>query len=456
VFRSYFRTILARGFPIKYFIEGTRSRTGRLLPPKLGLLTMTVQSYVADRKRPVVFVPVYFGYEKLVEGQTFLSELKGAKKQKESLRGVLRSLGTLRERFGGVQVSFGEPIELDALLDETHPEWRSEAVDEQFRPEWINEAAARLGDRIMVAINEAAVINPVNLVMLVVLCMPKQAIVEVELREQLALYIELARRAPYAPRTGQSPLDPAEMIEHCERIRWLERRKHALGDILSMDERHAVLGSYYRNNVLHLFVLPSLIAATFMSRPEQSPARVRSLVAELYPCLRGELYLRLGRDEIAAAIDTTVQAMLDTGLLELRAGLLVRPQESSARAAQLRLCAEIVQPFLERYYLCAVLLLAEGSGVLSPKELVRRCVAASERFALIYSLSSPDLFQAALFDNWVTFLRELGVLSETAEGTLRFDDRELGELAAALEHVLPTRLRQTLMNLAGATTPAAG
>jgi glycerol-3-phosphate O-acyltransferase len=456
VFRSYFRTILARGFPIKYFVEGTRSRTGRLLPPKLGLLTMTVQSYVADRKRPVVFVPVYFGYEKLVEGQTFLGELKGAKKQKESLRGVVRSLSTLRERFGGVQVSFGEPISLDALLDETRPEWQSEAIDEQFRPEWISETAARLGDRIMVAINEAAVINPVNLVMLVVLCMPKQAIVEVELREQLALYIELARRAPYAPRTGQSPLDAAAMIEHCERMRWLVRRKHALGDILSMDERQAVLGSYYRNNVLHLFALPSLIAATFMSRPEQSVARLRSLVAELYPCLRGELYLRLGRGEIADAIDSTVQAMLETGLLELRAGLLVRPQDSSARAAQLRLCAEIVQPFLERYYLCVVLLLAEGSGALSVNELVRRCTAASERFALIYSLSSPDLFQAALFDNWVAFLRELRLLGETAEGTLRFDDRELGELAAALEHVLPARLRQTLMNLAGAALPAAG
>src|SRR5690606_4352654 len=75
VFRSYFSLLVARGFPVKYFIEGTRSRTGRLLPAKLGLLTMTIEAYLADRTRPIVFVPVYFGYEKLIEGQTFIGEL---------------------------------------------------------------------------------------------------------------------------------------------------------------------------------------------------------------------------------------------------------------------------------------------------------------------------------------------------------------------------------------------
>jgi glycerol-3-phosphate O-acyltransferase len=102
VFRSYFRAILARGFPIKYFIEGTRSRSGRLLPPKLGLLRMTVESFVLDRARPLVFVPVYVGYEKVIEGATFASELAGSAKRKESLGGLVASLGALRERFGSV------------------------------------------------------------------------------------------------------------------------------------------------------------------------------------------------------------------------------------------------------------------------------------------------------------------------------------------------------------------
>jgi glycerol-3-phosphate O-acyltransferase len=285
--------------------------------------------------------------------------------------------------------------------------------------------------------------------------MPKQAIVEVELRAQLSLYGELLRLAPYAPRTGQSEQSAAEMIEHCERMRWLRRRKHALGDVLYMDERTAVLASYYRNNILHLFVLPALVAASFINRPDLTAPRVKSLVTELYLCLRGELYLRLHRHELSSAIDEVLNAMLAVGLLEMRAGHLVRPVDSSERAAQLRLCAEIVQPFLERYYLCIMLLLAEGSGELSGAELVRRCRAASERLALIYALNSPDLFHAGLFDNWVAYLRESDVLAESAEGTLEFDEQGFDELASALAFVLPAGLRQTLTNLAGATAPAA-
>jgi glycerol-3-phosphate O-acyltransferase len=185
VFRGYFRTILARGFPVEYFVEGTRSRTGRLLTPKLGMLTMTAEAFLVDPARSIVFVPVYFGYEKLLEGQSFVGELRGQRKRKETLTGFLRSLKALRGRFGRVQVSFGAPIALADVLDRERPDWRDISLEEPFRPEWLTRAVRSLGDRIMTSINEAAQINSVNLVSLVTLCMPKQAIVEVELKTQL-------------------------------------------------------------------------------------------------------------------------------------------------------------------------------------------------------------------------------------------------------------------------------
>jgi glycerol-3-phosphate O-acyltransferase len=290
-------------------------------------------------------------------------------------------------------------------------------------------------------------------VSLVLLSMPKQAIVEVELRAQLTLYLELAKRAPYAPRSGVVTLTADEMIVHCERMAWLSRRKHELGDVLRMDERRAVLASYYRNNIVHLFALPALIAAGFVNRAELTAARLRTLVTELYPCLKGELFLRLGRDQLEEAIDAVVDAMVELGSLEVRAGVLARPADGSPRAAQLRLCAEIVLPFLERYYLCISLLLAAGSGVLRMAELVRRCRAASEQLALIYSLNSPDLFQAELFETWLAYLRGAALLNEDSGGALSYDEEVLTELASALGFVLPAGLRQTLVNLAGAAAP---
>jgi glycerol-3-phosphate O-acyltransferase len=99
-----------------------------------------------------------------------------------------------------------------------------------------------------------------------------------------------------------------------------------------------------------------------------------------------------------------------------------------------------------------MLLLNEGSGALTARELVRRCAAASEQLSLVYALSSPDLFQAALFETWIGFLEQTGVLAEEASSKLLFEAPLLEELAGALGFVLPPRLRQTLVNLAGATS----
>ena len=92
VFAKYLGFMMARGHPLEYFIEGGRSRTGRLLSPRPGMLSMTVRAYLLDPKRPVVFMPVYFGYERIVEGRTYIGELSGQPKQKESIFVLLKAL----------------------------------------------------------------------------------------------------------------------------------------------------------------------------------------------------------------------------------------------------------------------------------------------------------------------------------------------------------------------------
>ena len=444
VFRSYLRQILERGFPVKYFIEGARSRTGKLLKPKLGLLLMTVEAYMANRSRPIVFVPVYFGYEKLIEGPTFLGELRGRRKRRETLGGFLRSLQALRGRFGQVQVSFAQPIALEAMLDSVRPDWRDATLEEHFRPEWVGQVVAQLGDRILTAINEAAVVNSVSLVALVLLCTPKEAIVEVELKAQLELYLELFDRARYSKRAVCSVASAEAAIRQSESLGWLERKRHPLGDILRMHERTAILASYFRNNIVHLFVLPGLLAAAFANRNHLTWREVEGLVANLHACLRKELYLSPGT--LARRLKALRDAMEELGLLEQRNDTWA---SNPSTAAQLELCAQIVRPFLERYYLGVAVLLGQGSGRLRRVDFIARCSEAAEQLALIYSLHSPDLFQTGLFDNLVSYLEERGVLSQSSQGVLSFETAMLDELANMLGKVLPPQLRRTLLNLAG-------
>jgi len=214
VFDAYVYQILVRGYSIEYFVEGGRSRTGRLLEPKGGLLAMTVGSYIQDPKRPVVFVPIYFGYEKLIEGGSFISELGGAEKRKESLVGLIRSIKALRENFGRVYVNIGEPIELDALLDGIRPDWRETASNNGERPSWLNEAVDKLGQEIMSGINATAAVTPISLLASVLLATPKQKIGAIELSSQLQLSLNLLNQFRFSNSVTLPDMSPEEIIAH--------------------------------------------------------------------------------------------------------------------------------------------------------------------------------------------------------------------------------------------------
>ena len=103
MFTQYLGFMMARGHPLEYFVEGGRSRTGRLLAPRTGMLSMTVRSFVRDPKRPVVFVPVYFGYERIAEGRTYIGELSGKPKKKESVLGLLQGDGVGAAQSGSAR-----------------------------------------------------------------------------------------------------------------------------------------------------------------------------------------------------------------------------------------------------------------------------------------------------------------------------------------------------------------
>jgi len=106
VFDEYLHMTFIKGYSVEYFIEGGRSRTGRMLPPRTGMLSMTMRSFQRNSSLPIVFMPVYLGYEKILEAGTYLGELKGKEKPEESLGDIFRVLGSLKSSFGRVSVTW--------------------------------------------------------------------------------------------------------------------------------------------------------------------------------------------------------------------------------------------------------------------------------------------------------------------------------------------------------------
>ena len=448
VLMKYLGAIMARGHALEYFIEGGRSRTGRLLQPKTGMLAMTVRSYLREPLRPAVFVPVYFGYERLVEGRTYVGELSGAPKEKESVLGLLRSWRVVRERFGKVYVNLGEPIALSALLDRHGGDWRSQSLDDETRSPWVGAAVESLALAIMRHINSAAAVTPINLIAMTLLAMPRQALPEGDLTRQLELYRALLSDCPYGDRVTITPLGGPEMIDYGVALGQVSREAHALGDIVRMSESAAVLATYFRNNILHLFALPSLVACVFVSNARVAGEDIRRLAARVYPYIAAELFLRWEEHELPAVIDAVLAALAAHGLIERETGTdaWTRAAPASAQAMQLALLAQAAVQTIERYYIVVAQLVQAGSGRLDQATLEQRCQQAAQRMTLLYGLNSPEFFDRTLFGNFIGLLRERGVIRAGAGGRLEFD-AVLIRVARDAQYVLSEQLRHSILQI---------
>jgi glycerol-3-phosphate O-acyltransferase len=448
VFMKYVDVMMNRGHPIEFFIEGGRSRTGRLLRPRTGMLTMTMRSFLRDTRRPVAYVPVYFGYDRLLEGESYIDELLGRPKQKESVGGLLRVLPQLRRELGHVHIAFGEPLLLDSVLDRVHSGWRSDVSDENARPAWFGNAVDEVANEILRRVNAAATVTPVNLLSIALLAAPRQAMLEYDLERQLQLYIDLLRAFPYSPDVSVAEGDGAAIIRHGERMGLLERRKHPLGDVLRMVEQNAVLATYYRNNVLHLFALPSLVACAFLNNPTMRHEDIQRLVWRVYPYIRAELFLRWREEELPGVVDGVLAALAEQGLLQRveDAAEWRRPRTGTEEAVRLSVLAQATIQTIERYYLAIALLLRSGPSTLSPDALEQRCVAMAQRMSMLYGLAAPEFFDRAMFRDFIDLLRQRGVIRQDGEGRLTYDEA-LVAVADDARVVLSEQIRNSILQV---------
>ncbi len=449
VLSEYVALLVGEGFSLEYFIEGGRSRTGRLLQPQGGMLAMTVRGFLREPRRPVVFLPVYLGYEKLMEGKSYLDELSGRPKQKETVWALIRgALGIMRNKYGRVAVSFGDPILLDDILATHAPDWRERPVGDDERPKWLREAVDDLAQRILVNINRSADVNPVNLLALTLLSSRKHAMTESDLLEQLALGKRLLATIPYSNRVTVTDMEAPQIVAYGEGIGILQRTAHPLGDVLSMDDETAVLQTYYRNNVLHLFTAPAWVACCFQNNRKMSRAGVLRLGRALYPFLQNELFLPWTPDGFVESLEKTIAQFIAEDLLAYDAATdtLTRGPGQTDAVFRLRTIARSLQQAFERYFIAIAVLVKNGPRTLSAGELETLCQLTAQRLSLLYAPAAPEFFDRTLFRAFIQKIREIGLVKTDADGKLDYGD-ELAAWAKDARLILGRELRHTILKI---------
>ena len=449
VFNEYMAQLIDRGAPMEYFIEGGRSRTGRVLAPRAGMLVMTVRAFLRAPRRPVMFQPVYIGYEKLIEGNSYIGELSGKPKEKESILGLVRSsFGILRKHYGKVAVNFGEPVLLGDLLDRMAPDWRDAALQPDEKPTWFNGAVDTLADRIQVNINRAADVNPINLLAVALLSTPKHAMTESDLLAQLELSRGLLTTLPYSDRVTVTDMNAAEIIAYGERMQAVQRIAHPLGDLLVCEGKTGVLLSYFRNNVLHLFATAAWVACCFLNNRRMTRVSIARLGRIVYPFIQAELFLPWDDEGFAAQIDATIDFFIARGLLEPTGDgrILRRGPGQSDGAYQLRLIAHSMLQAFERYYIAIAALVRNGPRTLSAGELENLCTLTAQRLSLLHELNAPEFFDKSLFRGFIQKLRQRRVVWTDDSGKLDFDSA-LEDVTRDAKVILSREIRHGILKL---------
>ena len=446
VFKEYVHSLMQRQAPIEYFIEGGRSRSGRLLPPKLGMLAMTVNSHLREPAKPVVFIPTYISYERIMEGATYVGELKGKPKESENLLGLLKTARKIERIFGTVHLAFGEPLYLNDFMAKFDVAIQDGSDENTAKT---HAMVQNLGVKVMQNINKAAVVNPVSLLALVLLSTPNAALDEAQCLEQIKLYQHIAQALPYDPDTHVTDMTPKEILEYGIKLKLIERTPHILGDMIRVADKQAPLLSYFRNNILHVFIIASFLAALVQRNGRIHRDRLDGITELLYPFLQSELFLKMALRNIANHVHQVLNLLIEQGVIvDLGQGVVGSPEGNSEAYQQLMVLASPAQQSLERYFMALTLLSEQGSNRLNTEQVVNLCYVLGQRVSVLHADDLPDMFDKALFTSFIDTLVRVGYVSiDDKTGLLTFDER-IDKIAEHAKFVLHPDMMQLLRHTA--------
>lgn len=465
-FREYIRKLVKEGYWIEFFIEGGRSRTGKMLPPKFGMLKIIVDAIRSGAAQDLYFVPIYVGYEQVIEERAFTRELEGGAKKKENITALINATQVLWSKYGRLYVNFADPISCREALEaagQTEPE---------VTPEQSAAFLHTIGYRINAGINSVAVVTPSSLAAAALLLHEKRGVAWSALLGRVGFLLDLA---------NQKLARLSKTIEHALRIHrqeiatareglardvdeggapppTLALGEHglvaqalgaaigdAVGEVLGRwtkekhVEAHAFEGDdvvwavrperrinldFYKNNIVHLLVPEAVMATAVRSTLELGTttlARVTEAAAFLTRTLRYEFVFDPDRG-FAADFRETLARFTEGGLIRRTPGETfsdVRISITEQGGATMALFHRVLVPWIEAYWLLATALERHGLETLAEGQLIKEAQEIGRRRFHVGDITCPEAASSVNFQHALDAYAEFGFIERTRKGRER-------------------------------------
>ena len=412
VFSEYIYKLLQEGFNIEIFIEGGRSRTGKLLMPKLGFLSILLNAFKNGACEDLIFVPVYIGYDQILEEDAYLVEVGGGQKEPENLLQIIKARRFLKQRFGKIYINFNEPVSLNAIL---------KAYDEPLAdmpPKTLNTLCRDLGWRMINAINLAGIVTPHALVAASVLNCPSKRFNAEELFDIIDTYMRLLL-------SQNANIVDSLMIDHrhvCQQTldSYVQRKcielsggEKAMPDELSqyfMPESKRLQLEYYKNNCIAFFVPAAILALTLLEKDafQFSATDLHDRYRYLKSVFKYEFAYDVNRS-VVEMVRKTLKAFIDDAILMPHPSMPDTYQITSSGLRKLQLFARFLKTYLESYWVVLSFLKQTPRSKARSKDRMKKIQALGKSMLKRKEIELPESLSKINYENGINLFTFRGI-----------------------------------------------
>lgn len=315
--QEYLKELFIQRNSIEYFIEGSRSRTGIFLYPKTGMLIMTIRAFLNNINRSIVLIPIYIGYENIIEIQSYKKEILGFKKEKENIYHIVKTIYKLKN-LGKAYVNFANPILLHRWINKEISKTKNvQKFDKNLPLNEANKIIGNLAFDLMVRINNVAVVNLISILSSILVSTPNLSLKFSKILSQINFYFNIFKNIPYKFDIILPHLNFRETFNNIifKKTFSIKKGKNKLEDVIFVKNHNIIKINYHSNTIKHLLILPSLVSNIIFTYKSINYIDLKNIVVMLYPFLKVELFLKFHENQISHISFAIIEILIQNNFI---------------------------------------------------------------------------------------------------------------------------------------------
>jgi glycerol-3-phosphate O-acyltransferase len=414
VFAEYIHKLLEEGYNIEQFIEGGRSRTGKLLMPKLGLLSILLNAFKNGACKDMMIVPIYVGYDRIIEEKSYLHELGGGQKEQENILQVIRARKFLKKRYGKIYIQFHEPISVNQLMHQNNRQLAD------MKPKERNAFIRNLGYQIINAINRVTVVTPHGLVAGAVLNFVKEKFSRAELFSVLEAYMRFltTQNAKLSDTLVSNPQKAFEQVlaAYTQRkfIEPLAKKNEddeadAEKEFFINEGRRPYL-EYYKNTCIAFFIPAAYTAMAILEMDS-----FRFTASDLHGGYG--FWRKFFKSEFAYDVDIRpefhvrkcIKAFIDEGMVIPHQTMPDTYDVTPAGFRKLKIFAGFLKTYFESYWIVLNFFMRNPQDKVKPKDRIKKITARGNRMYKRKEVDRKEALSKVTYQNAIEMFTTRGI-----------------------------------------------